>query len=496
MENSERGYFNTDHSIGENGFADFFRNTSDSYDVSTSMLPASNSHQDLDNILSSSFMGQHGSGSGMAYTGYSGWDLQGATYSPYPNMSAEGLLLDHHRFGEGMSLSAANSLAQSFPGHNSAELQATSYPGNQSTSHMNGLDVLMGAEATGESNLIERPATKRKTEAEADTTDQTIPKPKKKRGPRKTKEKSAEEKRAKEERKLERNRVAASKCRQKKKVANDHLQVHVSDLETQNSWMKACVEELKQEKNNMLALLLQHKPCNHPGIEAAIEFQVKQIAAEFHDAQQAGTSVLRMEADGQESGDSAASSPSNESQNTSRRNSRSHNSIAMSRSSSSRTTSQKSAGISNPPQSWYTKDTDDMQTYQEMLLQQEPGLKTTYQNNVHSPTSASSPDTSMSRQNSSRSSVSEEHGDNQRNDSGISEMDTPPEERKKNMSGSPVDEAISLMGNDRVLRSRGPHMMMANQRIPNVHRPIQLPAGPSDLQSPSVFLSGLAEGGL
>jgi hypothetical protein len=81
--------------------------------------------------------------------------------------------------------------------------------------------------------------------------------------------------------------------------------------------------------------------------------------------------------------------------------------------------------------------------------------------------------------------MSQENEDSQKIDSRISNVDTPPEERKKNLMDSPDDEAISLAAQEKGLRSRGPHMIQ-NQRLAG-----RFPAGPSDLQDPSVFLSAL-----
>jgi hypothetical protein len=481
MENLERGYFNTDHSIGKGKYEDIYTMDPALFNSSASILQDPNSHQDLDNILGGCFMDQLGSGSGMMSAGFNPWDGQETSYSPYPDMSyTQALPVNQQGAGLGGE-PIPNGYGQSFPEHRNAGMQAAPYSQNQSTVQMNALEAPTGIKF-GENTIVAETAAKRKSEVVASTIDGTQPKPKKKRGPRKTKQKTEEEKRAKEERKLERNRMAASKCRQKKKVATEQMMDDFNELERQNHWMKACLEEAKQERNNILALLLEHKACGHAAVDKCLESQLARIAGEFEDPQPVDTTMFDID-DTREFVNSNASSPSSESQNTSRRNS-----MAMSRSGSN-ASHQKSSTVSDPPQSWPTTGYQNWQEqfgmaqgYQQQLTS-EPSKASRH----HSSSSSSSAETRMSRQNSSRTSVSEER-DHQRNsnDSGISEIDTPPEERKKTMSESPIDEAISLAAQDRVLRSRGPHRMLANQRISNMHSAIH---GPTDLQDPSKFLA-------
>jgi hypothetical protein len=468
MENLERGYFNTDHSIGRGNYESMFAMDPALFNTSASISQDPSSHQDLDNILGGSFIDQLGSGSALMTTEFSAWDAQGTAYSPYPDISfTQGLPADQQQSGPGLgSGSMTNGFVPSFPEHGGMGIQAVSYPINQSTVQMTGIE----APKIEANTVTAAPAAKRKSEVAPNDADGTQPKQKKKRGPRKTKQKTEEEKRAKEERKLERNRMAASKCRQKKKVATEQMMENFNEMERQNHWMKACLEEVKQERNKILALLLEHKECNHPAVDKCLESQLARIAGEFET--QPDTSILGMDDDTRQFLNSNASSPSNDSQNSSRRNS-----IAMS-SPDSDASPTKSA--THPPQSWPTAGFQSWQEQFNMSHQSGPSKAS----RQHSPSSASSQDTSMSRQNSSRTSVSEGRGGHQRTDSGISEIDTPPEERKVKMSiGSPVDEAISLVSQDRVLRSRGPHMM-PNQRISNLAM-----QGPADLQDPLMFVT-------
>jgi bZIP transcription factor len=425
MDSSEHGYFNIDHSIGKGSYESMFAIDPVLFDTSASISEDPSSHQDLDNILGGQFLDQLGSGSGMLTPGFSAWNTQGTAYSPYPDMSyTHALPIDQQQAGAGPGIGSLSSdFVQSFPESNGVEMQAVQLPHSV---QIDGLQSPTGTKSD-QTMVSAEPAAKRKSDAAADTTNGPLPKPKKKRGPRKSKQKTEEEKRAKEERKLERNRMAASKCRQKKKVATEQMMEKFNELERQNHWMKASLEEAKQERNKIIALLLEHKECNYPAIDKCLESQLARIADEFENPQP--TDMFRMDDDTREFLNSNASSPSNESPNISRRNS-----MAMS-SSGSNASLPESATVSHAPQSWPTAG---YQTWQEQFgmsqrYQQQQISEPSKASHHHSPSSSSS--TSMSRQNSSRTSVSEEHDDNQRNDSGISEMDTPPEERKEEPVG-------------------------------------------------------------
>jgi len=202
-------------------------------------------------------------------------------------------------------------------------------------------------------------------------------------------------------------------------VATESMMEGYNELERQNNYLKVCMEEIKQDRNHVLALLLQHKNCGHADIDNCLEDALARIAGESVEIlQQSGAAMLsmqsQMDADTREFMNSSPTSPSNQSQ---------------------------------------------------MM----------------------SPQNSMSRQNSARSSISDEQ--RERHDSGISNVDTPPEERTKNIIDSPDDEAISL---DSIPQSRVPRMM-PNQRIAGSNAAIQekMTVGPSDLQEPSAFLAGM-----
>ncbi|KAM4633037.1 cyclic AMP-dependent transcription factor ATF-3 [Polymixia lowei] len=61
-------------------------------------------------------------------------------------------------------------------------------------------------------------------------------------------------------RRRERNKIAAAKCRNKKKEKTDCLQKESEKLETVNADLKAQIEELKQQKQQLVYMLNLHRP--------------------------------------------------------------------------------------------------------------------------------------------------------------------------------------------------------------------------------------------
>ncbi|KAJ8355825.1 hypothetical protein SKAU_G00186190 [Synaphobranchus kaupii] len=61
-------------------------------------------------------------------------------------------------------------------------------------------------------------------------------------------------------RRRERNKVAAAKCRNKKKEKTDGLQKESEKLETINAELKAQIEELKSQKQQLVYMLNLHRP--------------------------------------------------------------------------------------------------------------------------------------------------------------------------------------------------------------------------------------------
>ncbi|KAK6489669.1 cyclic AMP-dependent mRNAion factor ATF-3-like [Huso huso] len=61
-------------------------------------------------------------------------------------------------------------------------------------------------------------------------------------------------------RRRERNKIAATKCRNKKKERTDSLQKESEKLETINADLKAQIEALKSEKQQLVYMLNLHRP--------------------------------------------------------------------------------------------------------------------------------------------------------------------------------------------------------------------------------------------
>ncbi|XP_012682800.2 cyclic AMP-dependent transcription factor ATF-3 [Clupea harengus] len=61
-------------------------------------------------------------------------------------------------------------------------------------------------------------------------------------------------------RRRERNKVAATKCRNKKKKITDCLQKESEKLETVNADLKEQIEQLKQQKQQLVYMLNLHRP--------------------------------------------------------------------------------------------------------------------------------------------------------------------------------------------------------------------------------------------
>ncbi|XP_040286335.1 cyclic AMP-dependent transcription factor ATF-3 [Bufo bufo] len=62
------------------------------------------------------------------------------------------------------------------------------------------------------------------------------------------------------QRRRERNKVAAAKCRNKKKEKTDCLQKESEKLESINAELKAQIEQLKNEKQHLIYMLNLHRP--------------------------------------------------------------------------------------------------------------------------------------------------------------------------------------------------------------------------------------------
>ncbi|KAG9344827.1 hypothetical protein JZ751_010516 [Albula glossodonta] len=69
-----------------------------------------------------------------------------------------------------------------------------------------------------------------------------------------------EEDEERRKRRREKNKVAAARCRNKKKERTDFLQRESERLEVLNSDLKAQIEELKQERQQLIVMLNRHRP--------------------------------------------------------------------------------------------------------------------------------------------------------------------------------------------------------------------------------------------
>lgn len=70
---------------------------------------------------------------------------------------------------------------------------------------------------------------------------------------------------------LERNRVAASKCRQKKKVWIDKLELQLREQHARRNSLQLLVESLKTEAFYLRVEMMSHTRCSNPSIKRRIE---------------------------------------------------------------------------------------------------------------------------------------------------------------------------------------------------------------------------------
>ncbi|XP_007534457.1 cyclic AMP-dependent transcription factor ATF-3 isoform X1 [Erinaceus europaeus] len=75
-----------------------------------------------------------------------------------------------------------------------------------------------------------------------------------------TKDEIAPEEDERRKRRRERNKIAAAKCRNKKKEKTECLQKESEKLESVNAELKAQIEELKNEKQHLIYMLNLHRP--------------------------------------------------------------------------------------------------------------------------------------------------------------------------------------------------------------------------------------------
>lgn len=87
---------------------------------------------------------------------------------------------------------------------------------------------------------------------------------------------------------LEKNRVAASKCRKKKKEWLSELQETKEELEAQHSQLQSEYKGLMNEANHVKSQLMSHASCNDPKIDQWLENEARRIVgkAASHQARQ------------------------------------------------------------------------------------------------------------------------------------------------------------------------------------------------------------------
>lgn len=82
---------------------------------------------------------------------------------------------------------------------------------------------------------------------------------------------------------LERNRVAASKCRQKKKEWTQNLENRARELQKNNNQLRMVVESCRQEILFLRGELLKHNQCECESIQSFIESDIHNCADDKHE---------------------------------------------------------------------------------------------------------------------------------------------------------------------------------------------------------------------
>lgn len=102
------------------------------------------------------------------------------------------------------------------------------------------------------------------------------------RGHNKDEEGSDPEEDAKREKFLERNRVAASKCRQKKKEWTNGLEDRLRHLQAENTHLKSFTATLRDEVLSLKGEMLKHQSCGCHGIRNYLANQASNLAYQQH----------------------------------------------------------------------------------------------------------------------------------------------------------------------------------------------------------------------
>lgn len=98
--------------------------------------------------------------------------------------------------------------------------------------------------------------------------------------------------RAKRAKFLERNRLAASKCRQKKKEHTQLLEVRFKEQSTKNAQLHKEIHELKSQALNLKNELLKHAQCNDEAIKLHLSHMVSKITENNTDPQAAQVAAV------------------------------------------------------------------------------------------------------------------------------------------------------------------------------------------------------------
>ncbi|KAL7925865.1 hypothetical protein ACQKWADRAFT_202866 [Trichoderma austrokoningii] len=95
----------------------------------------------------------------------------------------------------------------------------------------------------------------------------------------------------------QRNRVAASKCRQKKKVKTDELKEMQLHLEAQNNDLRNEFQRLREEVGQLKSVLINHNSCNDPNINRWVANQAQGFVKKLveNDERQRMESISSME---------------------------------------------------------------------------------------------------------------------------------------------------------------------------------------------------------
>jgi len=86
------------------------------------------------------------------------------------------------------------------------------------------------------------------------------------------------EEQAKRTKFLERNRLAANKCRRKKKRQADHLKEKKTTLEAENKLLKLQLGETRDEVNTLQNIIMMHALCDHLPLSSKFQVEKEPIA--------------------------------------------------------------------------------------------------------------------------------------------------------------------------------------------------------------------------